>query len=609
MCSATKLWLTSLQEDPEAERAEERGNVDNEERLLNKQNILDVKVKDQHSEKLASVKEDNKMNNNNKDSHKQDNSGQKQESEREETLGNVENGEFDDNEMKGEKLEESESSQQIVNSGTVKNEHLSEMEGMDGLDKGETNGVSQKGGNDSFGKGSHKRFAGEGNPVPEKYAYYGFEENTEEDYDTDLEEEREAPISFVDEQKEKYLEKCKKLGIPPTTTLLNSLTRSSLKLAHQGLGSSGIKAISAVLKTNTCITDMDLRDNNIEEDGTKAIAKTLRENLYIVSIDLSVNNICNEGLEDLMVSMKNNRSIKNLKLSYTGLKDRHAALVASVIRENISIKTLILSHNEFSARGGVLIGQALSINSKISNLDLSWNHIRNEGAIAIAYALKNNTSLNSLNLAWNGFADNGAEAISKAMMGNDALEELDLSYNRISEKGAISLGDMIKVNRTLVILKLNWNAIKSEGVTALVEAINSNEHCRLKDLQLNGVVVTRTCKAELDNLLVSNKGLKMQVGGVTNSGGMATNMNKIRREIVEIIAAYLVKSRLRMLDLFNQWDKDKSLTLTRNEFRKGIKSCKIPITEMQMGLMLDWLDQDGNDEIEYNEFVAITEVE
>ena len=601
MCSATKLWLTSLREDPEAERAEERGNVDHAKRFLNKQNIVDMKMKDQHEEELAGIKQECEMSGNNKDSNTRDNSVHENESEREEILGNVENGEFNNNEINGEKPQESECGQKILDSGREKSEELPNMEGFD---EGERNGVSH-GKKDSFAKGIN---AG-GSSVPEKYVYYGFEENTEEDYDTDLEEEHDAPISFIDEQKEKYIAKCKKLGIPPTTTLLNSLTRSSLKLAHQGLGSSGIKAISVVLKTNTCITELDLRDNNIDDEGTRAIAKILRENLYIISVDLSVNNICNEGLEDLMVSVKNNRSIRNVILSYTGLKDRHAALVASVIRENISIETLILSHNEFSASGGVLIGQALSINGKISNLDLSWNHIRSEGAIAIAYALKNNTALMSLNLAWNGFADSGAEAISKAMLGNDALQELDLSYNRISEQGAISLGEMIKVNRTLVILKLNWNAIKSEGVTALVEGISTNENCRLKELQLNGVVITRTCKTELDNLLVSNKGLKMQVGGVTNSGAMATNMNKIRREIVEIIAAYLVKSRLRMLDLFNQWDKDKSLTLTRNEFRKGIKSCKIPITEMQMGLMLDWLDQDGNDEIEYNEFVAITEVE
>ena len=602
MCSATKLWLTSLREDPEAEKAEERGNVEHAKKLVSRQNILDMKTKDHYEEELAGIKQESEMNGNNKDSNTRGNSGHEKESESEEILGNVENGEFNNNEINGEKLQESEFGQKIVDSGREKSEELSNM---DGFDEGEKNGVSQHGEKDSFTKG----ITAGGNSVPEKYVYYGFEENTEEDYDTDLEEEHDAPISFIDEQKEKYLAKCKKLGIPPTTTLLNSLTRSSLKLAHQGLGSSGIKAISVVLKTNTCITELDLRDNNIDEEGARAIARTLRENLYITSIDLSVNNICNDGLEDLMVSVKNNRNITNLKLSYTGLKDRHAALVASVIRENKSIETLILSHNEFSANGGASIGQALGINGKISNLDLSWNHIRSEGAIAIAYALKNNTSLTSLNLAWNGFADNGAEAISKAMLGNDALQELDLSYNRISEQGAISLGDMVKVNRTLVILKLNWNAIKSEGVTALVEAISTNENCRLKELQLNGVVITRTCKTELDNLLVSNKGLKMQVGGVTNSGAMATNMNKIRREIVEIIAAYLVKSRLRMLDLFNQWDKDKSLTLTRNEFRKGIKSCKIPITEMQMGLMLDWLDQDGNDEIEYNEFVAITEVE
>ena len=438
---------------------------------------------------------------------------------------------------------------------------------------------------------------------------YEYDQKADEDYDTDLEYDEGIVKSYVEEQKEKYINRCRKLGIPPVTIVLNGLTKSTLRLSHQGLGSTGLKAIVPTLKSNTCITELDLRDNNIDEEGIRLIARTLTENFYINDLDISLNNINNAGLEELVTTLKTSKCIKHLKMSQTGLKDRHASMISDLIRENEVIMTLSLNGNEFGAAGGSLIGNALTINNKISHLDLSWNHIRYEGATAIGQSLKLNSSLTTVNLAWNGFADNGAEAIAKALPTNDSLQELDLSYNRISDKGSTALADSLRVNKVIKVLKMNWNAVRSDGVSALINGIDKNDNSKIGELHLNGVIINGVCKAEMDALLLKRLQLQIYVGGVTNSSAMATNMNKIRREIVEIITTYLSKNRLRMLDLFNQWDKDKSLTLTRNEFRKGIKSCKIPISEIQLYFMLEWLDQDGNDEIEYNEFVAITEVE
>ena len=436
-----------------------------------------------------------------------------------------------------------------------------------------------------------------------------YDSKTEEDYDTDLEDGDDITKPYIEEQKEKYINRCRRFGIPPVTIVLNSLTKQKLKLSHQGLGYVGLRAIAPALKTNTFITELDLRDNNIDEDGMKLIAKTLSDNLFINHLDISMNNINNAGLEEFLKSLTTNQHIKHLNMSQTGLKDRHADMISNFIKENATIKIFLLNRNEFSVAGGALIGNALAVNSTISHLDLSWNHIRYAGATAIGQALKLNSSLTTINIAWNGFADNGAEAIAKALFTNDTLQELDVSYNRISDKGSTVLADSLKVNKTIRVLKMNWNAIRSEGASALINGIDKNDQSKIEELHLNGVIINGVCKAEMDALLQKRLQLRIYIGGVTNSTAMATNMNKIRREIVEIISTYLSKNRLRMLDLFNQWDKDKSLTLTRNEFRKGIKSCKIPISEVQLYFMLEWLDQDGNDEIEYNEFVAITEVE
>ncbi|KAJ8047403.1 EF-hand calcium-binding domain-containing protein 12 [Holothuria leucospilota] len=74
-------------------------------------------------------------------------------------------------------------------------------------------------------------------------------------------------------------------------------------------------------------------------------------------------------------------------------------------------------------------------------------------------------------------------------------------------------------------------------------------------------------------------------------------------EAIKVIGQHLSQRRLRIVDLFTQADKDKSWTITRQEFRNCIKEAGIPISDVLLDELIDNLDKDANEEIDFREFV------
>jgi Ca2+-binding EF-hand superfamily protein len=68
-----------------------------------------------------------------------------------------------------------------------------------------------------------------------------------------------------------------------------------------------------------------------------------------------------------------------------------------------------------------------------------------------------------------------------------------------------------------------------------------------------------------------------------------------------IIQEYLDKKRLRLVDLFAQADKDKNWIVSREEFRKIIRSAGIPLSESDLEDLIMALDKDENDALDFLE--------
>lgn len=59
------------------------------------------------------------------------------------------------------------------------------------------------------------------------------------------------------------------------------------------------------------------------------------------------------------------------------------------------------------------------------------------------------------------------------------------------------------------------------------------------------------------------------------------------------------KKKFRLVDLFRQFDKDSSWSVSHEEFRLGIKSSGIEMSEADICTLIDRLDSDGDGEVDY----------
>ncbi len=66
-----------------------------------------------------------------------------------------------------------------------------------------------------------------------------------------------------------------------------------------------------------------------------------------------------------------------------------------------------------------------------------------------------------------------------------------------------------------------------------------------------------------------------------------------------LLMAHVKRSNLRLMDFFAQLDKDNSMSLTKSEFRKGMRSAKVPLTDEQIEKLMEKLDLDRNGTIDF----------
>ena len=437
-------------------------------------------------------------------------------------------------------------------------------------------------------------------------------EEIEEEFNYEIEDEEVCQVKenrFDYEIKKRYSNMCERMGVSQISCFIENISNENLNMAYRGIGSKSIKPITFSLRNNTKILNIDLTDNNLENPGTILIASVFNDNLFIKHLNLSCNRIGSEGLVKLLEVLRSNQSLEYLNLSDNSFTDRVGDALKRFLTSNKFLIELNFSKNNLCTQSGIQLREGLENNSTLEKLDLSWNQIRCQGAVELAHGLAKNNGLKVVNLAWNGFSDKGAEAIGKALMVNDYIEELDLSYNRITDIGVKGLTEGLSLNRAIRKLRLGWNPIQPEGVNSILKSFIENDCTRLEGLYFETILVNEGDKKNMDTLTDRIPDLIIKIGGYTTGGLDKYDENALRKELLNILKAYLVKNRLRMVDLFNQWDKDKSFTITRQEFRNGVRTCKIPLSESQLDILIEWLDNDGSDSIDYPEFLGITDIE
>lgn len=426
---------------------------------------------------------------------------------------------------------------------------------------------------------------------------------------SDFEDDSEVPRICSNDEKIKYLKLCEKYSVAQISIFTENIDKEDLNMAHRGIGYKSMKAITSSLMTNRNIVSVDFTDNNLHDTGIILVAKIFRQNWCIQKLALANNHITHKGLSVLLRTLESNRSLIYLNVADNLITDTSAEIIKDFLVYNDFVKEFDLSGNQLCSGSTSLIREGIEYNSTLEILNLSWNHIRCDGATEISKGFMKNISIKKLNLAWNGFADENCIHMGKALSVNDDIEEIDLSHNRIGNLGAVELAKGLLSNKTLKILRLGWNNLKPEGINEILNALMQNEKSKIISLHFEEMHIDKSNQKNIEMLMDKIPDIEVTIGGYTSDSIEKMDETAMRRELLNILKKYLVEHRLRMVDLFNMWDKDKSFSITREEFVRGIRSCKIPLSKSQMNYLVNWLDSDGSNDIEYQEFVGITEIE
>ncbi|XP_025089083.1 leucine-rich repeat-containing protein 74B-like isoform X2 [Pomacea canaliculata] len=420
----------------------------------------------------------------------------------------------------------------------------------------------------------------------------------EKAWETDLEPEvPEANSTYDHSGRKLYLEECARLGVIPVSYFLRHMTSRQLHMKHHGLRPSDMLAMASVLVSNTSILSLDLSDNWLGYHGGLAVCDMLKENCFISELNLSDNHL-NRCAGELCRILRLNDYLRRVTLAGNGFDDKAAEYFAEFIGASSHVEYLSLSRNSLCERAGQLLGPAISENSCLKELDLSWNQLRRRGAVAVANGIKNNVFMKKINLAWNGFGLEGAVALGDAIKGNSVLEEIDITNNRITTEGAVVIGKGLSANETLKVLKMGINPMQSAGCWGICAAILKNPNSVLQALDFSDVSVNKDFEEILQKVKEQLPGLRVKHGGMDVPLKPKTPVHPMVK-----LMTYINKNNIRLVDFFNKFDKDGSMSVTPDEFYQGLQETGITLTEEEFQQLLKDLDRDGDGEINYSELV------
>jgi Ran GTPase-activating protein (RanGAP) involved in mRNA processing and transport len=288
-----------------------------------------------------------------------------------------------------------------------------------------------------------------------------------------------------------------KIGIVGWASFFDALaTNKSVETLNifNSLSDDGSVLLFEALKSNTTLTELELRGNDVANNGAGMLAETLKSNTALASLDLSYNRIETEGAMALLHSLKEcNISLKRIEIGYNWLAASMIDAIRYVVSANHAGIRLIHAHGELNLTSRMhwchskILSEELAMNTTVTVLTLGSNMITDDGAAHIAAALEKNRTLGELGLSGNRISDRGALAIANVLHKNTTLQGLDLSDNSIGDDGVANLADALKLNTSLTKLALRKNRFGCDGAAAVAYAIATNTSLRTLDMSCNNI--------------------------------------------------------------------------------------------------------------------------
>ncbi|XP_018417027.1 PREDICTED: protein phosphatase 1 regulatory subunit 37 [Nanorana parkeri] len=219
-----------------------------------------------------------------------------------------------------------------------------------------------------------------------------------------------------------------------------------LHLENTSLSGRPLMLLATALKMNIVLRELYLADNRLNSlQDAAQLGNVLKFNSCIQILDLRNNHIMDSGLAYIC----------------EGLKEQHQGLV-----------TLVLWNNQLTHAGMVYMSMCLPHTQTLETLNLGHNAIGNEGVRHLKNGLIGNRSVLRLGLASAKLTCEGAVAVAEFVAESPRLLRLDLRENEIKTGGLMALSLALRVNQSLLRLDLDREP-KKETVKSFIETQKS----------------------------------------------------------------------------------------------------------------------------------------
>ena len=151
---------------------------------------------------------------------------------------------------------------------------------------------------------------------------------------------------------------------------------SSIELWGNGITYKGAKALSRLLK-RAHIAVLNLSNNFLHNKGTRAIATSLNVSSHscLQELDLGWNMIEDDGVFAIVETLKHCSSLRVLRLDYNYIGNKGARYIAQLIEKLTNIEVVSLRGNMIGYSGATSLLKAAAESLNLRVLDLSSNEI------------------------------------------------------------------------------------------------------------------------------------------------------------------------------------------------------------------------------------------
>eukprot|EP01135_Chromosphaera_perkinsii_P003160 Nk52_evm49s236 gene=Nk52_evmTU49s236 len=192
----------------------------------------------------------------------------------------------------------------------------------------------------------------------------------------------------------------------------------SVSLRGNKIGNKGGMSIASMLQINTTLQHLDLGLCDLDLDSIIAFATVLNYNSTLKGINLDrplLKSLQEETTVHISKMLRVNTNLEYLSLRNHGIGNFGAEQLSIGLSYNRCLATLDLSSNSISRDGMKAIAEVLSRNDTLQNLIMTSNRIETDGAIYLSETLKENYSLRAFYLEKNDIGDLGLAHLATAL--------------------------------------------------------------------------------------------------------------------------------------------------------------------------------------------------